>query len=77
MRIRDATQQSLRFDFRPSDAIPRPWASAALQFDGADGKPGTADLSAYPTVTFLAKCTPANSLILNVTVIDEVSQIPP
>ncbi|SDD06178.1 AraC-type DNA-binding protein [Massilia sp. PDC64] len=62
--IRDTTQQSLRFDFRLSDAIPHPWAWAALQFDGA------ADLSAYSTVTFLAKCAPANSLILNVTVVD-------
>ena len=65
VRIRDATRQSLRFDFRLSEAIPHPWAWAALQFDGA------ADLSAYSTVTFLAKCTPANSLILNITVLDE------
>ncbi|WP_440963371.1 helix-turn-helix domain-containing protein [Massilia sp. GER05] len=65
LRIQEATRQSLRFDFKVSDAIPHPWAWAALQFDG------TADLSAYSTVTFLAKCTPANSLILNVTVVDE------
>ncbi|KGF80458.1 hypothetical protein IA69_17870 [Massilia sp. JS1662] len=65
VRIQDAAQQSLRFDFRLSGAIPHPWAWAAMQFDGA------ADLSAYSTVTFLAKCTPANSLILNVTVLDE------
>ena len=66
VRIRDATRQSLRFDFRLSRGIPHPWAWAALQFE-----PGMADLSAYATVTFVAKCTPANSLILNVTVIDE------
>ena len=66
VRIHDAAQQSLRFDFRLSGAIPHPWAWAALQFE-----PGTADLSAYSTVTFVAKCTPANSLILNVAVIDE------
>jgi AraC-like DNA-binding protein len=71
VRIPDAAQQSLRFDFRLPGTIPHPWAWAALQFDGADGTPGTADLSAYSTVTFLARCTPANSLILNVTVVDE------
>ena len=71
VRIQDAAQQSLRFDFRVSDAIPHPWAWAALQFDSADGRPGMADLSRYSTVTFLAKCVPANSLILNVTVVDE------
>ena len=64
VRIADTTQQSLRFDFRLSDAIPHPWAWAAMQFDGA------ADLSRYATVTFVARCTPANSLILNVTVVD-------
>jgi len=64
VRIRDAAQQSLRFDFRLSEAIPHPWAWAALEFDGAD-------LSQYSTVTFIAKCTPANSLILSVTTIDE------
>jgi AraC-like DNA-binding protein len=70
VRIRDAAQQSLRFDFRLSGAVPHPWAWAALQFDGADGKPGMADLSAYSTITFLATCAPANSLILDVTVVD-------
>jgi AraC-like DNA-binding protein len=65
VRIHDATQQSLRFDFRLSEAIPHPWAWAALQFAG------TADLSAYSTVTFVAKCAPANALILNLTVLDE------
>ena len=70
VRIRDAAQRSLRFDFRLSGATPHPWAWAALQFDGADGEPGMADLSAYSTVTFVAKCTPANSLILDVTVVD-------
>ncbi|WP_371764954.1 helix-turn-helix domain-containing protein [Massilia sp.] len=64
MRIQDATRQSLRFDFRLSDAIPHPWAWAALQFDG------TADLSKYSTVSFLAKCAPANALTLNIAVLD-------
>ncbi len=70
VRIHDAGRQSLRFDFRVSGAIPHPWAWAALQFDAADGTPGTADLSKYSTVTFLAKCTPANSLVLNIPVVD-------
>jgi AraC-like DNA-binding protein len=71
VRIHDATQQSLGFDFRLSGAIPHPWAGAALQIDDAEGKPGMADLSAYSTVTFLAKCSPANSLMLNITMVDE------
>ncbi|MFS2217764.1 helix-turn-helix domain-containing protein [Telluria sp. Tellsp104] len=64
VRIQDATRQSLRFDFRVADAIPHPWAWAALQFDG------TADLSKYSTVSFLAKCAPANALTLNIAVLE-------
>ncbi|MFJ1466846.1 hypothetical protein [Massilia orientalis] len=37
----------------------RIWARAALQFEG------TADLSRYSTVSFLAKCAPAHALPLN------------
>jgi AraC-like DNA-binding protein len=71
VRIRDAKQQSLRFDFRVSGAIPHPWAWAALLIDGAGGKPGSVDLSKYSTVSFLAKCQPANSLILNMITVDQ------
>jgi hypothetical protein len=49
VRIQAATQQSLRFDFKLSGAIRNPWASAALQIDGPDGKPAAADLSKYST----------------------------
>jgi AraC-like DNA-binding protein len=39
--------------------------------DEADGKPAPVDLSKYSTVTFLAKCVPANTLVLSVTMFDE------
>jgi AraC-like DNA-binding protein len=70
VRILDTTPQSLGFDFRVSGIIPHPWAWAALLFDGADGKGGLADLSKYSTISFLAKCRPANSLVLNVVTLD-------
>jgi len=71
VHIKDTKQQALSFDFKVSGVIPNPWASAALLIDGADGKPGAADLSKYSTVTFLAKCVPANSLILNMITLDQ------
>ena len=70
VRIQDATRQSLSFDFRVSRVIPNPWAWAALLIDGADGKPGSVDLSKYSSVSFLAKCHPANSLELSMTTAD-------
>jgi AraC-like DNA-binding protein len=71
VRVQDAAQRSLRFDFKLSGVAKHPWASAALLIDDADGKPATADLSKYSAISFLAKCEPANSLILNITVADE------
>ena len=71
VRIQETQQQSLSFDFRVSEAIPHPWAWAALLIDGADGKPGAVDLSKYSTVSFLAKCQPANSLVLDMITVDE------
>lgn len=76
VRIQDATQQSLRFDFKLSGATAYPWAAAALLIDDTDEKPGAADLSQYSTVTFLAKCEPANSLTLNITTVDESATKP-
>jgi len=70
VRIQNVTQQLLSFDFRVSRVIANPWAAAALLIDGADGKPGSMDLSKYSTVSFLAKCQPANSLVLNMTTVD-------
>jgi AraC-like DNA-binding protein len=71
IRIDQSRQQSLGFDFKLSRALSYPWASAALLMDDADGRPAPADLSKYSTVTFLAKCAPANTLILTITMFDE------
>jgi len=71
VRIHDTGQQSLSFDFKLSRTITYPWASVALLIDDADGKPAPGDMSKYSTVTFLAKCAPANSLIFNITTVDE------
>jgi AraC-like DNA-binding protein len=70
IRIDESKQQSLSFDFKLSRALSYPRASAALLMDGADGNPSPADLSKYSTVTFLAKCVPANSLVLTITTFD-------
>ena len=71
VRIHDSPQDSLSFALKLSSAFQYPWASAAILFDGADGKPASVDLSKYSTVTFLAKCKPANSLLLHITTVNE------
>ena len=74
VRIQESTRQSLDFDFRVSGAIAHPGVWAAMLIDGADGKSSTADLSKYSTVTFLAKCAPANSLVFNTVTVDETAR---
>jgi AraC-like DNA-binding protein len=71
IRIDRSTQKALVFDYKLSRATNYPLASAALVMDEADGKPAPVDLSKYSTVTFLAKCVPANTLVLSVTMFDE------
>ena len=71
IRMDRSTQKSLVFDYKLSRALNYPLASAALLMDEADGKPAPVDLSKYSTVTFLAKCVPANTLVFNITMFDE------
>jgi AraC-like DNA-binding protein len=71
IRIDPSTQKSLVFDFKLSRALNYPMASAALLMDDADGKPAPADLSTFSTITFVARCVPANSLVFNITLFDE------
>jgi len=71
LRILDAGQQSLRFDFRLTGAVAYPGASAALLMEDREGKLAPVDLSRYTTLTFLAKCAPANSLIFVLSTFDE------
>jgi len=71
IHIRQSTPKSLAFDYKFSRALNYPLASAALLMDDADGKPAPVDLSKYSTVTFLAKCVPANTLVFNITMFDK------
>lgn len=71
IRIDQSTQKSLVFDFKYSSALTYPMASAALLMDDADGKPAPVDLAKFSTVTFVAKCVPANTLVFSLTTFDE------
>jgi AraC-like DNA-binding protein len=62
IRILDPGRRSLRFDFRITRAANYPYVAAELLFEDGQGKAVPADLSTYATVSFIAKCAPANSL---------------
>jgi AraC-like DNA-binding protein len=71
VRVHEADRQRLRFDFNLSDRVQYPYVSVDLAF--GDGKQGAAlpDWSGYSNVTFLAKCAPANTMVLIISTFDK------
>ncbi|QGZ38675.1 helix-turn-helix protein [Pseudoduganella flava] len=68
-----AAGERLRFDLRVVPGVPGvpyPFAGTDLFFDGADGKPAHVDLSRYATLSFVARCEPANTLMLSIPTFD-------
>jgi AraC-like DNA-binding protein len=70
IRIIEPGRQSLRFDFRVTNATAYPFVSAELLLEDGLGNAAPADLSKYTTVTFVAKCAPANSLLFSMPTFD-------
>jgi AraC-like DNA-binding protein len=73
IRILEPGRQSLRFDFRVTPAASYPFVAAEMLLE--DGQ-GPADLSAYTTVTFVARCAPANSLLFGLSTFDPAISTP-
>jgi AraC-like DNA-binding protein len=71
IRVREADRERLKFDYRLSDLAQYPYVSADLYF--GDGQKGAAlqDWTGYSSVTFLAKCAPANTMVLILLTFDE------
>lgn len=70
IRILESGKQSLRFGFRVTSAADYPFVSADMLLEDGQGKAAPADLSRYTTVTFFAKCAPANSLLFSMPTFD-------
>jgi AraC-like DNA-binding protein len=71
IRVDGAPRDRLRFDLNLPPGGPDPYLSADLLAEDARGQPALADLSKYSTVTFVAKCAPANSLVFVISIFDE------
>jgi AraC-like DNA-binding protein len=70
IRILEAGRQSFRFDFRLTRAANSPYVAADMLLEDRQGNAVPADLSRYATVTFVAKCAPANSLLFGLATFD-------
>jgi AraC-like DNA-binding protein len=65
IRILEPGRGALRFDFRVTPAASYPYVAAEMLLEDSHAKAGPADLSTYTTVTFVARCAPANSLLFS------------
>jgi AraC-like DNA-binding protein len=63
-------QSTLGFQFNIAKSARHPYASTALVFEDANGKPAFADLSRYTSISFNARCSPANTLAFGVLTFD-------
>ncbi|MFJ1472526.1 helix-turn-helix domain-containing protein [Massilia orientalis] len=71
IRILDDQSDKLRFDMKLTKAVAFPSATADLVLTDMKGRQVLADWSKYTSITFLAKCTPSNSMVFSLTTFDE------
>jgi AraC-like DNA-binding protein len=70
VRIEEGWQR-LGFHFNLPSATAYPFAAVGLFFANRDGTPAHVDLSRYTSVTVLAKCSPANTLMLTASTLEK------
>ena len=64
------SRERMRFDFKLTDKAPYPYISSELVLEDKNGKPAHMDWSTYTTISFLAKCSPANTMSLVISTYD-------
>jgi len=70
VRLHDTSPDRLRFDFNLKETA-YPFVAADLVLDDDKGRPVHEDWSRFHTVTFVAKCAPATSMMMEVSAFDE------
>ena len=69
--LHDTSRDRLRFDYKLKEVAAYPFVAADLFLDDAEGRPVHEDWSNFHTITFIAKCTPATSMMFEVSTFDE------
>jgi AraC-like DNA-binding protein len=71
IRVDEAARDRVRFEFNLPADDPDPIVSADLLAEDGKGRPVLADWARYGTLSFVAKCSPANSLVFVASIHDE------
>ncbi|HWW71595.1 MAG TPA: helix-turn-helix transcriptional regulator [Duganella sp.] len=69
--LHDTSRDRLRFDFKLKDVTAYPFVATDLVLEDAQGRQTHADWSKFRTITFVAKCSPATSMMFEVSAFDE------
>jgi AraC-like DNA-binding protein len=70
LRVDHSTRDQLRFDFRLTKDAPFPFAYAGIVLTDRHGKELQVDLTKYSSVTFNAKCSPGNEMVMSISTFD-------
>jgi AraC-like DNA-binding protein len=71
VQLRASGADGLVYDFRLTKVAPYPFAGIRISALDANGKPAMVNLSNFDTVTFVARCTPADPLLFSLSSFDE------
>ncbi|MBW8898769.1 MAG: helix-turn-helix transcriptional regulator [Massilia sp.] len=71
VQVRDSGQNAVVYDFRLTKVAPYPFAGVRIRALDANDKPATVNLSNYDTITFVARCTPADPLLFSLSSFDD------
>jgi AraC-like DNA-binding protein len=70
VRLHDTSPDRLRFDYKLKEAA-YPFVGVDVVFDDDKGRPVHQDWSRFRTVTFVAKCAPATSVMMELSAFDD------
>jgi AraC-like DNA-binding protein len=76
VRLQAGTRERLRFGFNLTGQAPYPFVSTELVLEDREGRQAHRDWTRYDTVTFLAKCAPAGSMIVVISTFDRKISTP-
>jgi AraC-like DNA-binding protein len=76
IRLRAAAPGAVSFDYKLTKAAHYPFVGARLVAKDAKGSLANVDLQKYDTITFVARCSPADPMVLGIAVFDDKVSVP-
>jgi AraC-like DNA-binding protein len=76
VQLREAAPGSISFDYKLTKVARYPFVGARFAARDAKGNMATADLHQYDTITFVARCKPADPMMLGIAVFDDKVSVP-